>query len=936
VGIIALLGEPQLKVNAHAINMLLEVVDFFWYEISDASTRIMSLAQQLPQPAPAWLLLSKLHFHLGSYEESVECALKAGQLFDVREMSPFVQTILAKAIDQYVEVRVHNEEHLDDVRIVEPALEELVERLIGGCLSAKEYKQAIGIAIEAHRLDTLETALKEAGPTVRDHLYYAQLAVMKHVSKLAYQRKVLTVIANIAANCTNPDFVFVADCLVAMHDAEGCARLLARLVSDSIGGATLLRPLVLQISFNICTDAPQGFLERIMNEVVEIGNSQSGDAKSFVDEVVSVLNGSRSTQLQLEFLYRNNNADMAIMEKTKECLNVHSSMHHSVLSCANAIMHCGSTNDEFLRKNLDWLGFATNWSKFTAASSLGVIHKGQASKGREILKPYLPSNDGSGSPYSEGGAMFALGLINARSGSAEKEYFVEQINKTDNEVLHHGLCLGLGASAMSSNDMELVDLVKGILYNDNAVSGEAAAMTIGLILHASGNVEVANEILLYAHETQHEKSIRGIAVAIALIFTGLREKADVFIDQLVSDKDPILRYGGMWLVATAYAGSSDNKALGLLLHAAVSDANDDVRRVAVLSLGFILCQNPTELPRLIELLTESYNPHVRYGAALALGIAFAGSGNKRAIELIKPMCKDFADYVRQGAYVALAMIMMQHNDVTCDQVSWARSTFETVTSTKHEDAMAKFGAVLAQGIIDAGGRNSVISLTSPSGHVNHMAVAGAVLFCQFWYWYPLTHFLSFALTPTALIAVDSQMNLPKLSGIVCNAKPSMFAPPPPIKTAAVAAPKKLVTAILSTAAKAAARAKKTGKAADMEIDVAPSPSLSGLMEVDSGKPSVDASPELTEQKAPEPAPESDHFSIDNLTRVTPQEMPLVSFPSDGKYALPGRWHGEIIVLTDLHPEMPAEFIERSDIKVMPASTEAGEPDAPEPFEHIES
>jgi hypothetical protein len=34
--------------------------------------------------------------------------------------------------------------------------------------------------------------------------------------------------------------------------------------------------------------------------------------------------------------------------------------------------------------------------------------------------------------------------------------------------------------------------------------------------------------------------------------------------------------------------------------------------------------------------------------------------------------------------------------------------------------------------------------------------------------------------------------------------------------------------------------------------------------------------------------------------------------------------------------MPAEFIERSDIKVMPASTEAGEPDAPEPFEHIES
>jgi len=38
-------------------------------------------------------------------------------------------------------------------------------------------------------------------------------------------------------------------------------------------------------------------------------------------------------------------------------------------------MHAGTTSDEFLRQNLEWLSRATNWSKFSATAALGVIHK---------------------------------------------------------------------------------------------------------------------------------------------------------------------------------------------------------------------------------------------------------------------------------------------------------------------------------------------------------------------------------------------------------------------------------------------------------------------------------------------------------------------------------------------------------------------------------
>ncbi len=97
-------------------------------------------------------------------------------------------------------------------------------------------------------------------------------------------------------------------------------------------------------------------------------------------------------------------------------------------------------------------------------------------------------------------------------------------------------------------------------------------------------------------------------------------------DLYASSQDPILRYGGVYTLALAYAGTANNWAVRQLLHVAVSDTSDDVRRAAVTSLAFLLFKNPAQVPRIVQLLSESYNPHVRCGATLALGIACAGTG----------------------------------------------------------------------------------------------------------------------------------------------------------------------------------------------------------------------------------------------------------------------------------------------------------------------
>ena len=92
--------------------------------------------------------------------------------------------------------------------------------------------------------------------------------------------------------------------------------------------------------------------------------------------------------------------------------------------------------------------------------------------------------------------------------------------------------------------------------------------------------------------------------------------------------------------------------------------SDDVRRAAVLSLGFVLYQTPEQCPRVVSLLAESYNPHMRYGAAMAVGIACAGTGLKEAVAVLEPLMTDAVDYVRQGALIAMAMVMVQQTEVT--------------------------------------------------------------------------------------------------------------------------------------------------------------------------------------------------------------------------------------------------------------------------------
>lgn len=633
-----------------------------------------------------------------------------------------------------------------------------------------------------------------------------------------------------------------------------------------------------------------------------------------LSKLAVILHGETTIDLQLQFLIRKNHVDPLILRYTRDA--VRNSICHSATVISNGLMHYGTTSDSFLRENLEWLGRAVNWAKFTATASLGVIHHGHEKDALHLLAPYLPKIPapaaGTTAGYTEGGALYALGLIYANHGLSIIDYLLNHLKENHyNEAIRHGACLGVGLAAMGTNRVDIYDQLKYRLYEDDAITGEAAGIAMGLVMLGSNSLTAVTDMVSYAAETQHEKILRGLSVGIGLMMFGCMEQADEMIAALETNKDALMRRAAMHAISMAYCGSGNNKAIAKLLHVAVSDVNDDVRRAAVVGIGFILFRSPEQCPNVVSLLSESYNPHVRCGAAMAIGICCAGTGSKDAISLLEPMLSDPINFVRQGALVASALVLIQQTEVLNPKVKEFRQLYSKVISDKHEDVMAKFGAITAQGIIDAGGRNVTVSLQSRTGHTNVCAVVGMLIFSQFWYWFPLTHFLSLAFTPTYLVGLNIDLKIPKLN-YLSDAKPSTFGYPPPVEAKKEREREKISTAILSITAKAKKKEAKRSKPEErMDIDE---------------EPSTKQEPLKHEEKQPE--------LLSNPARVLRQQLPVIKLPEDSRYQpIKDIKIGGIILMNDTTPGETQELIEPVTAHSSKVEEEK-EPDPPEPFDYL--
>lgn len=922
---LALLGEEDESLKVYALTSLNDVVDQLWAEIANNITDLEELYEDesFEKRSLAALIISKVYYNLGDFDASVKYSLYAGKDFDIEEQSQYIETIVSQCINLYnsLSQKKFVGEVNGDAKSVEidPRLIGIFERMLEKCVKAGEFKLALGISLESYRLDIVESLLKEQIKINEENglslINYILVCVNAVVSNTTFRTQVLKKLVELTLTLKMQDFFTIFKVIVQLNDASLATDVFKQLIEKKED------LIAYQGAFDLVNAASQ----ELLDTVIDLLNKEDDQSQS-LKKVLNILSGIPTCDLDITFLYKNNNTDITILNKTKNLLEGRSSIFHSAVTFANAFMHSGTTDDSFFRKNLEWLGRATNWSKFSATAALGVIHKGNLSQGRNILKPYLPGSSGA---HSNGGSLFALGLIYAGHGREIIDYLKLYIDEhgnsagsSDTDVILHGAALGVGVAGMASGSESLYEALKVVLYSDSAISGQAAGLAMGLVMLGSGNEEAINDMLTYAQETQHESIIRGLAIGIALLNYGREGKADATIESLMSQENSILRYGGVFSIALAYAGTSDNGAIKKLLHYAVSDPSDDVRRASVLGLGFLLIRNYTAAPQIVALLSQSHNPHVRYGTAMALGISCAGRSLPAAIEVLEPLTKDPVDFVRQGALMASAMILIQQNEAAYPKVKDFTKQYADIVKNKHEDALAKFGATLAQGIIDAGGRNVTINLeNAQTNTLNIKAIVGLTVFVQSWYWFPLAHFLSLSFAPTSIIGVNGDLKAPQFD-LNCHTKPELFQYPSKVEESKEKQPDKIATAVLSTTARAKTRAKnklskKHGDKMDIDDEPVkvekPEEQVAEEKEPKTEDQTTDEQKDKTEQPKDEVVPirySKTPYKISNLSRVLPAQSNYISFAKDSRYVPVRRFRGAggIIVLEDTRPEEKAEII----------------------------
>jgi len=178
------------------------------------------------------------------------------------------------------------------------------------CVLQLSPVQAIGIALESHRLDVIAAIYSQTKDS--SLLSYAMEGILDTGFSLSYRDQVLRFLFPLfprpAAGDGSPHVHALTRLLVTLSDPSLTIPLLNSLVTSE-------QLLAFQFAFDLVEGGSQDFLETLRTELPEGDES----TKPVYDKLRTILTGKESVKFYREFLKRNNQTDLLILKNTKVC-----------------------------------------------------------------------------------------------------------------------------------------------------------------------------------------------------------------------------------------------------------------------------------------------------------------------------------------------------------------------------------------------------------------------------------------------------------------------------------------------------------------------------------------------------------------------------------------------------------------------------------------
>ena len=141
-------------------------------------------------------------------------------------------------------------------------MEGIVNRMFQKCFEDKQFKQAMGIAIEARRMDIFIKSIEKADNR-EEMLSYAFRVVMNFQQNRNFRGELLRSLIDLYKKASKPDYVQMVQNLIFLDDPEVVANILESLSQ----GTTEDVLMAYQIAFDLYESATQQFVNKVLNAV---------------------------------------------------------------------------------------------------------------------------------------------------------------------------------------------------------------------------------------------------------------------------------------------------------------------------------------------------------------------------------------------------------------------------------------------------------------------------------------------------------------------------------------------------------------------------------------------------------------------------------------------------------------------------------------------